>query len=525
MGHYHVEVLPPRQEVDNLEERLEKFAEKYKRVLSAGYTVCITDNAMGNLSFQGTELIEELGLPVVPERVSIHLNTFHTKKELDGILNSCLTLGIHDLLVISGDGSARLPKLTPRDIGASGVFSVTSVELIEYIRTRYPNQFHMGAAFNPYEPEEEEFDKLRRKIKAGAAYVITQPVIEHNKVVDMLIEEFDIPVVVENWMSKKLHLLSECVGYEIPADTLYDPAAALEKLHKNYAGKDVYLAMMNYRRQFSLLSDIERKYYGGLKIVVCVKQVPGTTNVSIDPETKRLLRDGVEIMMNPFDTYALEEGLLLREKHGGEVVVISMGPPRADQTLREALACGADKAILLSDRAFGGSDTYATSYVLSRAIETLDDVDLVLCGKQAIDGDTAQVGPGIAAHLGWPQATYVSRLMESEASSLTVERMHETSTDTCRVKLPAVLTVLKDINVPRIPTLKGRLLSRKADIPVWGAEEIDADHEKIGLDGSPTRVVRTRKPEARDKHTIVLEGSSAEAARELVTLIKSKALL
>lgn len=525
MSHYHVEVLPPRQEAENLEERLEKFAEKYKRVIAAGYTACITDNAMGNLSFQGTEIIEEFALPVIPEQVSIHLNTFHTKKELDGILNSCINLGIKDLLIISGDGSTRLPKLTPRDLGITGTNAVTSVELIEYIHAQYPGIFHLGVAFNPYEPEEEEFEKMRRKIKTGAEYVITQPVIEHNTVVDKLIEEFDIPVVVENWMSKKLHLLSDCVGYEIPDDTLYDPVAALKKLHVNYPGSDVYLAMMNYRRQFGLLSDIERKYYGGMKIVVCIKQVPGTTDVKIDPETKRLVREGVEIMMNPFDTYALEEGLLLKEKHGGEVIAVSMGPSRADLTLREALACGADKAVLLSDRTFGGSDTYATSYVLSRAIEKIGDVDLVICGKQAIDGDTAQVGPGIAAHLGWPQATYVSQLVESESSLLTVERMHETGNDTCRIQLPAVLTVLKDINIPRIPTLKGRLASRKADVPVWGAENVNADPTKIGLDGSPTRVVSTRKPDARDKHTIVLDKSPLESARELVTILKSKVKL
>ncbi len=525
MSHYHVEVLPPRQDVENLEERFEKFSIKYKRVIDAGYTVCITDNAMGNLSFQGTEIIEEYSLPVLPGKVSIHLNTFHTKKELDIILSTCISLGINDLLVISGDGSIRLPKLTPGDLGITGVNAVTSVELIGYINSEYPGVFHIGAAFNPYEPEEEEFEKLDRKIKAGAAYIITQPVIEKNAVVDKLIKNYDIPVVVENWMSKKLHLLSDCVGYEIPEETIYDPVEALKKLHGNYPGSEVYLAMMNYRRQFDLLADIERKFYGGLKIVVCVKQVPGTTNVKIDPETKRLVRDGVEIMMNPFDTYALEEGLLLREKHGGEVVVLSMGPSRADLTLREAVACGADKAVLLSGRAFGGSDTYATSYVLSKGIEKIGDVDLVICGKQAVDGDTAQVGPGIAAHLGWSQATYVSKLVESGSTSLTVERMHETGNDICAVHLPAVLTVLKDINTPRIPTLKGRLASRKTEVPVWGVDEVQADEEKIGLNGSPTRVVSTRKPDARDKHTVVLNKPPAESAQELVAILKSKVKL
>lgn len=259
-----------------------------------------------------------------------------------------------------------------------------------------------------------------------------------------------------------------------------------------------------------------------MKIIVCVKQVPGTTNVSIDPETKRLIREGVEIVMNPFDAYALEEGVLLCEKHGGEVTALSMGPKRAELTLREALAYGADRVILLNDRALGGSDTFATSYALSQAIRKIGDVDLVICGKQAIDGDTAQVGPGIAAHLGWPQAAYVSRLIKSDDSELTVERMHEAGNDICIIKLPAVLTVLKDINTPRMPALKRRLASRKAEIPVWSASFIKADTVKIGLDGSPTRVVTTRKPVARDKHTVVLNGSAAGSASKLVRILRSR---
>ncbi len=259
-----------------------------------------------------------------------------------------------------------------------------------------------------------------------------------------------------------------------------------------------------------------------MKIVVCIKQVPATTEVSIDPETKRLVREGVEIMMNPFDTYALEEGLLLREAHGGEVIAISMGPKRTEATLREALACGADRAILLNDRVLGGSDTFATSYALSRAIAKIGNVDLVITGKQAVDGDTAQVGPGIAAHLGWPQAAYVSRVIESDSKHLVLERMHETGYDVCSLELPGVITVLKDINSPRVPTLKGRLASRKASINIWNASAISADLTKIGLNGSPTRVVATRSPDARDKHTIILDGSPEESARELVKILKQR---
>ncbi len=252
---FHVEVLPPKQDAEDLEERLEKFAVKYKRVLDAGYCACITDNAMGNLSFQGTELITELNLPVDPEGVMIHLNTFHTKRNLDEILATAVKLGIRYLLVVSGDGSPRLPKLRPSEIGCGGA-SVTSVELLDYIEREYPDRFVLGVAFNPYEPPEHEFEKLKNKIRAGARFVITQPIIGQNEVVDRLIEDFDIPVIVEAWMSKKLYLLSECVGYEIPEDVEYNPIKNLEILLKNYPQSGIYLALLNYKRQFPLLAGL-----------------------------------------------------------------------------------------------------------------------------------------------------------------------------------------------------------------------------------------------------------------------------
>ena len=173
-----------------------------------------------------------------------------------------------------------------------------------------------------------------------------------------------------------------------------------------------------------------------MKIVVCVKQVPATNNAKIDPETKRIIREGLEAILNPFDTYAVEEAVQLREKFGGEVVVLSMGPEKASLALRECISAGADRGILLSDRAFGGSDTWATSYVLSKAIEKIGDVDLVICGKQAIDGDTAQVGPGIAAHLDWLQATYVMKVVDASAQGIRVQRMHEDGYDVCDLTSP-----------------------------------------------------------------------------------------
>ena len=179
---YHVEILPPKQESEKLDADLELFADKYNRVMESGYCACITDNAMGHLAFQGTEVIEELGLDVNPQQVMIHLNTFHTKEDLHNILDICKARGIIYLLVISGDGSDRLPKLQPADIGAVGVESVTSVELLKYIGQEYPDTFVLGVAFNPYEPAEHEFAKMQRKLDAGATFIITQPVIEQNAI-------------------------------------------------------------------------------------------------------------------------------------------------------------------------------------------------------------------------------------------------------------------------------------------------------------------------------------------------------
>lgn len=262
-----------------------------------------------------------------------------------------------------------------------------------------------------------------------------------------------------------------------------------------------------------------------MKIVVCVKQVPATSEAKIDPETKRIIREGLKSVMNPFDTYAVEEAVQLRNKFGGEVIVLSMGPEKASLTLREAISVGADRGILLSDRAFGGSDTWATGYTLAKAIEKIGDVDLVICGKQAIDGDTAQVGPGIAAQLGWPQATYVMKVVEADSETIKVKRMHEDGYDICKMYFPAVITVLKDINTPRVPTLKGRIASQKIEIPVWRPADIGAEIEKIGLDGSPTRVVRTAPPPPRNTVTKRIEGSPKDCAQQLVRELRIRSIL
>ena len=262
-----------------------------------------------------------------------------------------------------------------------------------------------------------------------------------------------------------------------------------------------------------------------MKTLVCIKQVPATTDAKIDPETKRIIREGTKSILNPFDLYAIEEAIRIREQVGGEVCVLSMGPESAKNVLIEALSMGADRAYLLSSRSFAGSDTWATSYALSRAVETIGGVDLILCGKQAVDGDTAQVGPGIAAKLDIQQAANVSRVEMIENDSITVSRMNENGYDTLRLKLPALLTVLKDINEPRVPKLRDARKARTAEITVWGPEEIGADPDLIGLNASPTRVVRTEPPAMRNNVNVNISGEPSEAARSLVSEMFARGLL
>ena len=252
-------------------------------------------------------------------------------------------------------------------------------------------------------------------------------------------------------------------------------------------------------------------------VVVCVKQVPDTTDVRIDPETKTLVREGVPSIVNPFDTYALEEGIRIREKAGGKVTVLSMGPPQAIEALRECLAVGADEAVLLSDRAFAGSDTLATAYALSLAIKKLDPC-IVLCGKQAWDGDTAQVGPGVAEELDVPHATYV-RKITLDGETAVVERLIEGGYEKVKVPLPALFTVVKEINEPRLPSLRGKLRAKSARIPIWSPQDIEADTGRLGLAGSPTEVIRVFSPEIRSKGE-VLEQPLREATQYLLSKLE-----
>ncbi len=260
-----------------------------------------------------------------------------------------------------------------------------------------------------------------------------------------------------------------------------------------------------------------------MKIVVCIKQVPDTTDVKINPETNTLIREGVASIINPFDMYAIEEAVRLKQRFGGESIVVTMGPPQAQDALREALGLGIDKAIHLSDRAFAGSDTWATSLVLAKAIAKIGERDLVICGKQASDGDTAQVGPGIAAHLGLPQATYVRRIdtvhLDTTPKMMVVERLLEEGYELIELQLPALITVVKEINEPRLPSLRGKMAARKAEIPTWGNKDLNIAESQIGLNGSPTQVIKIFTPPKKEGGKI-FEGEPEEVVDQLFEEIK-----
>lgn len=258
-----------------------------------------------------------------------------------------------------------------------------------------------------------------------------------------------------------------------------------------------------------------------MNIIVCIKQVPETTDVRINPETNTLIREGVKSIINPFDMYAIEEGIRLKERFGGKATVITMGPPQAEAALREALSMGIDEGILVSDRAFAGSDTWATSYTLAQAIKKIGLFDIILCGKQASDGDTAQVGPGISTHLDIPQVTYVKKIEEAKETVVKVERMTEEGFEIVESPLPVLLTVVKEINEPRIPSLKGMMKAKQAKIVHWTAKDIEAVPEYIGLTGSPTQVVKIFTPTPRQGGQM-LEGEPQELAEKIVALLKGE---
>lgn len=246
-----------------------------------------------------------------------------------------------------------------------------------------------------------------------------------------------------------------------------------------------------------------------MNIIVCIKQVPDTTEIKIDPVKNTLIRTGVPSIMNPFDKNALETGLQLKDTYGGKVTVISMGPPQAKAVLREALSMGADEAYLVTDRAFGGSDTYATSYILSQAIKKLGDFDVILGGKQAIDGDTGQTAPSIAEHLHATRLTYILDL-KLEGEKVIARRQVEEGIEIVETHFPVLCTATKESNKPRYATIKRKLASLKADIPSITLTDLpDSDQSKMGLKGSPTKVKATFTPK-RSANGVFIEGSTPQ---------------
>lgn len=255
-----------------------------------------------------------------------------------------------------------------------------------------------------------------------------------------------------------------------------------------------------------------------MKIVVCIKQVPDTAEVRINPETNTLVRDGVPSIINPYDLHALEAALQIKEKIGGTVTAITMGPPQAEDALREAIAMGVDDAVLLTDRAFAGSDTWATAYTLARAVSRIG-YDLILCGKQAIDGDTAQVGPEMAEFLDIPHIAYVKAIDDINDRVIRVKRMMEEGYDVVEADLPVLLTVVKEINEPRLPSLKGKMRAKKAEIRRLGFKDLETDEHLVGLQGSPTQVKNIFAPEIK-KDRKVLKGTPEEVVEQLITVLK-----
>lgn len=260
-----------------------------------------------------------------------------------------------------------------------------------------------------------------------------------------------------------------------------------------------------------------------MKWIVCIKQVPETTEVRIDRQTNNLLREEVGGIMNPFDRHALEAAVQLREQHGGKVTAITMGPPKAEECLRDALALGADEAFLLSDPAFRGADTLATSYTLAAAIQQLKPFRLILCGKQAVDGDTAQVGPELAEWLGLPQVTGVDRLTV-ESDRVIAWREQEDGHYEVEAPLPALVTVTKKLNEPGLPTVTRRLWANREVIPVWGKGDIPVHPSRIGLSGSPTQVRRIFFPE-HSRQGQVFQGTPEELTDRLMEVLNKQGII
>jgi len=263
-----------------------------------------------------------------------------------------------------------------------------------------------------------------------------------------------------------------------------------------------------------------------MELIVMMKQVPDTTEIRVDPDTGNLVREGVESIINPDDRHAIEAGLQIREKLGGRVTVISMGPPQTIDAMSEALALGVDRGILLSDKFFSGADTWATSFTLGRAIEKMDSFDLVICGHQAIDGDTAQVGPQLAEYLNLPQITYVKEIEEIGEGGIVVKRAMEDGYERIACPLPALITVMKELNTPRFPRFDWLInaCDRRAPIEIWNAAELEVKAYQVGLRGSLTHVIRTFVPK-NERRGEIMEGAAQRIVETFVGRLRENRLV
>ena len=267
-----------------------------------------------------------------------------------------------------------------------------------------------------------------------------------------------------------------------------------------------------------------------MEILVCVKQVPDTAEVKIDPEKHTVMRAGVPNIFNPFDQNALEAALQLKDSQGARVTLLSMGPPQAEEVLREGLAMGADDAYLLTDRKVGGSDTLATGYCLAQAVrkvaelQGIEQFDIVLCGKQAIDGDTAQVGPQIATELGIPQITYAAEI-NVDGTTVRVKQQNEEGYIVTEAQFPVLITAVKELNEPRFPTIRGTMKAKKREIPHLSADDIKVDETKIGLKGSPTMVRKIFTPPQRTQGLVIKEEDPNAAVSVLMEKLTAQKII
>ena len=262
-----------------------------------------------------------------------------------------------------------------------------------------------------------------------------------------------------------------------------------------------------------------------MKTAVCIKQVPGTSQVEIDPVTGVLKRDGVESKMNPYDLYALETALRLKQQYGGEITVITMGPPQAQAVIREAFMMGVDHGVLLSDRRFGGADVLATSYTLSQGLQAAGPFDLIICGKQTTDGDTAQVGPAIAEHLGLPHAAWVAEIMKADTKSLQIRQDLVSVSQVSEIPFPCLITVDKDMCVPRLPSYRLKKATEGKTVRFLGFDDLpDRDLTRYGLVGSPTAVERMFAPPEKEKQ-VYLQGNAQEKTDELFRILSGKKII